>query len=89
MPVVRGEDETRQLIVLYTVLLVGLTLMPVVFGYFGLIYGAVAAVLGGIFISFAVRLWREAERSSALRTYLFSLAYLALLFCAMVLDARL
>jgi heme o synthase len=89
MPVVRGEDETRQLIVLYTVLLVALTLMPVVFGYFGLIYGAVAAVLGGIFISFAVRLWREAERSSALRTYLFSLAYLALLFCAMVLDARL
>jgi heme o synthase len=89
MPVVRGEDETRQLIVLYTVLLVALTLMPVVFGYFGLIYGAIAAVLGGIFISFAVRLWREAQRSSALRTYLFSLAYLALLFCAMVLDARL
>ena len=41
MPVVRGESETRQLIVLYTVLLVALTLMPVVFGYFGLIYGAV------------------------------------------------
>src|ERR671914_413767 len=35
MPVVRGEAETRQLIVLYTVLLVALTLMPVVFGYFG------------------------------------------------------
>src|SRR5918999_945540 len=77
-----------ELIVLYTVLLVALTLMPVVFGYFGLIYGAVAAVLGGWFISLALRLWREAERRSALRTYLFSLAYLALLFCAMVLDAR-
>ena len=89
MPVVRGENETRQLIVLYTVLLVALTLMPVVFGYFGLIYGAVALVLGGWFISLALRLWREAERRSALRTYLFSLAYLALLFCAMVLDARL
>ena len=89
MPVVRGETETRQLIVLYTVLLVALTLMPVVFGYFGLIYGAVAALLGGWFISLSLRLWREAERRSALRTYLFSLAYLALLFCAMVLDARL
>ena len=89
MPVVRGEDETRQLIVLYTVLLVALTLMPVVFGYFGLIYGAAAVLLGGVFISLALRLWREAERRSALRTYLFSLAYLALLFCAMVLDARL
>src|SRR5829696_2333458 len=66
-----------------------LTLMPVVFGYFGLIYGAAALLLGGVFISLALRLWREAERRSALRTYLFSLAYLALLFCAMVLDARL
>jgi heme o synthase len=89
MPVVRGEGETRQLIVLYTVLLVALTLMPVVFGYFGAIYGAAALVLGGVFISLSLRLWREAERRSALRTYLFSLAYLALLFCAMVLDARL
>ena len=46
MPVVRGEAETRQLIVLYTVLLVALTLMPVVFGYFGLIYGAAALAPG-------------------------------------------
>ena len=89
MPVVRGEAETRQLIVLYTVLLVALTLMPVIFGWFGLIYGAVAAVLGGVFISLTLRLWREAQRSSALRAYLFSLAYLALLFCAMVVDVRL
>jgi len=89
MPVVRGEGETRQLIVLYTVLLVALTLMPVVFGYFGLIYGVAAVALGGVFVSLALRLWREGERRSALRAYLFSLAYLALLFCAMVLDARL
>jgi protoheme IX farnesyltransferase len=89
MPVVRGEEETRQLIVLYTVLLVALTLMPVVFGYFGAIYGAAALGLGAAFISLSLRLWREAQRPSALRTYLFSLAYLALLFCAMVLDARL
>jgi protoheme IX farnesyltransferase len=89
MPVVRGESETRGLILLYTVLLVALTLMPVVFGYFGAVYGAVAVLLGGTFVWLAVRLLREAERRSALRTYLFSLAYLALLFCAMVLDARL
>jgi protoheme IX farnesyltransferase len=89
MPVVRGEDETRQLIVLYTVLLVALSLMPVVFGYFGLVYGVVAVGLGAVFVWLSLRLWREAERRSALRTYLFSLAYLALLFCAMVLDTRL
>jgi len=89
MPVVRGEAETRQLIVLYTVLLVALTLMPVLFGWFGLIYGAAAALLGGVFISLTLRLWREAQRSSALRAYLFSLAYLALLFTAMVADVHL
>jgi protoheme IX farnesyltransferase len=89
MPVVRGENETRQLIVLYTVLLVALTLMPVVFGYFGVVYGAIAAALGGVFLWLSGGWGGVAARSSALRAYLFSLAYLALLFCAMVLDARL
>jgi protoheme IX farnesyltransferase len=89
MPVVRGEAETRRQILLYTGLLTVLTLLPVVFGFFGLLYGAVAAGLGAAFLYLAVRLQRAADRRSALRTYLFSLAYLAVLFCAMVLDARL
>ena len=89
MPVVRGEAETRRQIVLYTTLLVVLTLLPVVFGFFGAIYAVVAAALGGAFLTLSVRLQRRADRRSALRTYLFSLAYLALLFGAMVLDARL
>ena len=46
MPVVRGEDETRRQIVLYTALLVVLTLLPVVFGFFGAIYGVAAARSG-------------------------------------------
>jgi protoheme IX farnesyltransferase len=89
MPVVHGETETRRQIVLYTALLVFLTLLPVLFGLFGAIYAAVAAGLGGAFLVLAVRLQRAADRRSALRTYLFSLLYLALLFCAMVADARL
>jgi heme o synthase len=60
-----------------------------VFGFFGVVYGVVAALLGAAFLWLSVRLQRVADRRSALRTYLFSLAYLALLFCAMVLDARL
>ena len=56
MPVVRGETETRRQILLYTVLLVALTLLPVVFGFFGAIYGFAAVVLGGVFISLALRL---------------------------------
>ena len=89
MPVVRGEDETRRQIVLYTLLLVVLTLLPVLFGFFGVVYAAVAVPLGVAFIALSVRLQRVAERRAALRTYLFSLAYLAALFVAMVVDARL
>jgi heme o synthase len=89
MPVVHGERETRRQIVLYTCLLVVLTLLPVVFGFFGALYAVFAVGLGGAFLVLAVRLQRSAERRAALRTYLFSLLYLALLFCAMVADARL
>jgi protoheme IX farnesyltransferase len=89
MPVVHGEAETRRQILLYTGLLWLLTLLPVVFGFFGGIYGAAAVLLGAAFAALAVRLQRRADRQSALRTYLFSLAYLALLFGAMVADARL
>ena len=88
MPVVHGETETRRQIVLYTGLLVVLTLLPVVFGFFGAIYAVCAVALGGGFLTLSVRLQRAADRRSALRTYLFSLAYLALLFFAMVVDAR-
>jgi heme o synthase len=89
MPVVHGEGETRRQIVLYTALLQVLTLLPVVFGFFGALYAAAAVALGTAFMVLAVRLQRAADRRSALRTYLFSLLYLALLFCAMVADARL
>jgi protoheme IX farnesyltransferase len=89
MPVVRGERETRRQIVLYTLLLTVLTLIPVVFGFFGAIYAVIAAGLGAAFITLSIRLQRNADRQSALRTYLFSLGYLAVLFAAMVLDARL
>jgi heme o synthase len=89
MPVVHGETETRRQILLYTCLLLVLTLIPVLFGFFGALYAALAVALGGAFVWLAVRLQRSADRRSALRTYLFSLAYLALLFSAMVLDARL
>jgi protoheme IX farnesyltransferase len=88
MPVVHGEAETRRQVLLYSVLLMILTLLPVAFSYFGIVYAICAAALGGAFIVRAYDLYRQADRAAALRTYLFSLAYLALLFAAMVLDAR-
>jgi heme o synthase len=89
LPVVRGEDETRRQILLYTILLYAVTQLPFCAGAFGLTYLACSVVLGAAFIYGAVRLLRVADRRSALRLYLFSLAYLALLFGAMVADVRL
>jgi protoheme IX farnesyltransferase len=86
MPVVRGEDETRRQILLYTILLYAVTQLPFCAGGFGVEYLIASMTLGAVFIYCAVRLLRSAERRWALRTYLFSLAYLALLFLAMPLD---
>jgi protoheme IX farnesyltransferase len=89
MPVVRGEAETRRQILLYSGLLVAITVLPFAGGLFGGIYAVSAALLGGAFLTLAYVLQRDAERRSALRLYLFSLLYLALLFCAMVADVKL
>jgi heme o synthase len=86
LPVVRGEDETRRQILLYTVLLYAVTQLPFCAGGFGVEYLIASMGLGAGFIYCAVRLLRSADRAWALRTYLFSLAYLALLFLAMPLD---
>jgi heme o synthase len=88
LPVVRGERETRRQILLYAVLLYAVTQLPFCAGGFGLIYLAASMTLGLAFIGGAVVLYRRADRRSALRLYLFSLLYLALLFCAMVVDAH-
>ncbi len=89
LPVARGEAETRRQILLYSVLLYAVTQLPFCAGGFGAIYLVASLTLGLGFIAGAVRLYRRADRASALRLYLFSLAYLALLFCAMVADAHL
>jgi heme o synthase len=89
LPVVKGEAETRKQILLYTVLLYAVTQLPFCAGLFDGIYLAASVLLGGCFIAGALLLRRRADRRTALRLYLFSLAYLALLFGAMVADARL
>ena len=89
LPVVRGEAETRRQILLYSVLLYAVTQLPFSAGGFGLIYLVSSLLLNGVFIWRAVELYRHPDRKTALRLYLFSLLYLALLFASMVLDARL
>jgi heme o synthase len=89
MPVVRGERETRRQILLYTLLLYAVSQLPFCAGEFGAVYLVGSIVLGLMFIAGAVLLYRRADRRTALRLYLFSLAYLALLFGTMVADVKL
>jgi protoheme IX farnesyltransferase len=86
LPVVRGEEATRRQILLYSLLLVGLTVLPVVSGLFGLIYLAAALLLGAGFIGLAAGLLAKPSRAAARRLYLSTLLYLALLFVAMAVD---
>src|SRR5690349_10807921 len=88
LPVVRGEAETRRQIVLYTILLYAVTQLPFCAGGLGGVYLVGSLVLGLGFIYGAVRLYRPADRRAALQLYLFSLAYLALLFATMVADVK-
>jgi protoheme IX farnesyltransferase len=89
LPVVRGEAETRRQILLYSILLYAVTQLPFSAGRFGPIYLVSSLALNALFIGLAFRLTRAPDRRNALRLYLFSLLYLALLFGAMLLDARL
>jgi protoheme IX farnesyltransferase len=86
LPVVRGDEETRRQIMLYSVLMVGLTLVLSGFGLMGPIYFVAALLLGGVFLYYTVRLWREATRDAARRLYLYSILYLFALFAAMAVD---
>jgi protoheme IX farnesyltransferase len=89
MPVVRGEASTRTQILLYTALLYSVSQLPFCVGVFGGLYLVASVVLGLAFVAGAVLLYRRADRRTALRLYLFSMLYLALLFAAMVADVRL
>jgi protoheme IX farnesyltransferase len=86
LPVVYGEAATRRQILAYAVALVATTLLPAAGGLFGAPYFVAAIVLGAVFVGLAVRLNLRQSRRAALHLYLGSLAYLALLFCAMAID---
>ncbi len=87
LPVVKGEPETRRQILIYTFVMVAVTLGPYFTGLLGTFYLVSAIVLGAVFTGFSVRLYRNPSTAHNLSTYLYSLAYLALLFVAMAVDA--
>jgi heme o synthase len=86
LPVVRGESVTLRRIVIYTVVLVVATIVPVATGTFGALYLVAALLLGGLFLALSVRLLRAPSRKGAAGLFHYSLLYLALLFVAAALD---
>ena len=86
LPVVRGESVTLRRIVVYTVVLVVATIVPVATGTFGALYLVAALLLGGLFLALSVRLLRAPSRKGAAGLFHYSLLYLALLFVAAALD---
>jgi protoheme IX farnesyltransferase len=87
LPVVRGVPETVRSILLYSVLLVALTVMFFLLPEVGLVYLIFAVPLGGALLWFAWRLWRTVGERGAKPLYLYSLLYLALLFAGVMIDA--
>jgi protoheme IX farnesyltransferase len=95
LPVTHGAKATRTQILLYTVLLVVVSLAPLATGLGGWIYGAVAAGLGAVFLAYAVRLTRSkagdadaagADMKLAKSTFVFSILYLFALFGAVLVE---
>jgi protoheme IX farnesyltransferase len=86
MPVVAGVAETRRQILLYTLLLAPLGTLPAVIGMASWAFGAVAGVLGLVFVALAFGVLREEGEVYARRAFTFSLLYLALLFAALIVD---
>jgi protoheme IX farnesyltransferase len=87
LPVVRGDRETARQIVLYSLVLVAVTLTPWAWGGAGLFYVACALALGAVFVWQAETLRRDLTPRRAALLFHFSLLYLALLFVALALDA--
>ena len=86
LPVTHGDRFTRLHILLYTVILVAVTMLPFTTRMSGLIYLAAAAGLDGLFLIYAVRICLAYSDELAKRTFRYSILYLSLLFAALLVD---
>ena len=86
LPVTHGNEFTRKYILLYTILLVLVTILPYLSGMSGLIYLAAALSLGGYFLYYAIRLRSDEGIDLPMRLFRYSISYLMLLFAALLID---
>src|SRR6267378_5457021 len=89
LPVTHGHRFTRLYVLLYTLILFASALLPFAYGMSGWTYLAAAVVLNGIFLGYAVRLYTNYSDALARRTFRYSIAYLAALFAALLVDHHL
>jgi len=88
-PLVWGERETMSQMLWYTIILIALTVLPVTFGAFGILYLVCAVVLGLVLLGGIIRMRHAKDWTApAWWVYKYSLLYLALLFCAMAADRK-
>jgi protoheme IX farnesyltransferase len=86
LPVTHGPEFTRLQILLYTILLIIVTLLPYLTGMSGLIYLVSAVLLGLGFIYYAVLMMRKKDNKTAMKTFVYSIVYITLLFAALLID---
>ena len=86
LPVTHGKEYTRLQVLLYTIILFGASLLPFAIGMSGILYLGAATALGGAFLYYAVRIYVAYSDALAQKTFRFSIAYLAALFAALLVD---
>ena len=86
LPVTHGVQLTQLFILLYTILLVLITILPYSSGMSGVIYLATALILGAIFLSYAIRLRKDTGTELPMRVFRYSINYLMILFAALLVD---
>ncbi|MBA2689413.1 MAG: protoheme IX farnesyltransferase [Burkholderiales bacterium] len=86
LPVTHGARYTRLSVLLYTLILVAVTLLPLATGMAGGIYLVSMFALNGIFLFYAIRIYRNYSDALARATFAYSIVYLTLLFAALLVD---
>ena len=86
LPVTHGVQFTKLQIILYTIILILVSLLPFVVMMSGILYFISAVILGVIFLYYAVRLYFDEDSVSAFPTFVYSIYYIFLIFAALLID---
>ncbi|MEI7678752.1 MAG: heme o synthase [Betaproteobacteria bacterium] len=86
LPVTHGDAFTRLHVLLYTVILIAVTLLPFATRMSGVLYLVSVLLLDAVFLYYAIRIYRDYSDRLAQTTFRYSILYLMLLFTALLLD---